>query len=96
MQYVSKDQEKITYTCVLQQEYTLEVKTYTVKSVYCTTSRNANLTEFLLKVKFAQPPSEGLSGTQWLILRMLRTTHNYAYVTLTTVLRNVYSVALLL
>jgi hypothetical protein len=96
MQYFSKDQKKITYTCVLQQEYTLKVKTYIVKSVYCTTAQIANLTEFLLKVKFAQPQSEGLSGIQWPILRMLRTTHNCAYIILTAVLLKGNSAALLL
>jgi hypothetical protein len=88
-----KTKKKITFTCVLQQEYILEVKTLIVISVYCTTSQYAKLTELLPKVKLALPPSEGLSGTQWLILRVLRNTHNCAYVTVTTALQKVNSVA---
>ena len=88
-----KTKKKITFTCVLQQEYILEVKTSIVKSVYCTTSQYAKLTELLFKVKLALPPSEDLSGTQWLILRVLRNTHSCAYVTVTTVLQKVNSVA---
>ena len=59
-------------------------------------SRNAKLTEILLHVKLAQPLSEGLSGTDWLILRMSRNTHECACVTVTTVPQKVKSVAFLL
>jgi len=88
-----KTKKKITFTCVLHQEYTLGVKTFIVRSVYCTTSGNEKLTELLLKVRFAHPPSEGFSGTQWLILRVLRNTHDCAYVTVITVPQKVNSVA---
>ena len=66
--------------CALQHEYILEAKTFVVKSVYCTTSRNAKLTELLLKVKLDHHRSEGLSRTQWLILRMLKNNHDCTFV----------------